>query len=330
LPKIEAGEGATAPLVSIIMPTFNSSATVLRALASVCAQTYERFEVIIADDASKDDTAEKVRSFGDPRVHFLPSDDTANRGPAPTRNRALARAQGMYVAFIDSDDEWFPEKLATQVAYMESHPNCSIAVNNAETVGLRGHVVGTEFDSPRTPRSGADAWRTLLKYSFIETSSVMTRLALVRQVGGFDTALLVSQDQDLWIRLALEGETGIIDRILGRLNKLPTGHMSRNHMRAVDIMLPMIERHVQRLASRMSRAEIDEILGFRYQAVGRGLFLTRHYRIALRLLIKASRHNGNWLGNAYFIGCTNPMAMFVKRTLKRLFIGQARLVPPVT
>jgi len=305
------------PLVSVVMPTFNSQNTVLRALKSVLAQTYGNIEIVIADDASRDDTRQRVESLADERVTFLESDAKTNQGPAASRNRALAVAQGKYVAFLDSDDEWLPEKLAVQVAFMGANPDCSIVVSNAEDISPEGRVVETEFDST-PPARGPDAWRVLLKYSFIETSSVMTRLALVRELGAFDTKLFVSQDQDLWIRLALRGEVGIIDKVLGRIHRVPSGHMARNVRRQTEFLLPMIEGHVKRLASRLSAREVDEILGRRYQSVGRQMFLHREYGAGLHLLLKASMRNGKWLGNIFYLCHANPLGILLKGLIRRV------------
>jgi glycosyltransferase involved in cell wall biosynthesis len=257
-----------------------------------------------------------VLAMADSRVMFLESEESTNKWPAATRNRALAKARGDYVAFLDSDDEWFPTKLAKQVEYLEANPNCVFVASNANDVSPTGEVVGTEFDEPRIPRAGADAWRVLLKYSFVETSSVMARLSAIQQIGGFDPALFVSQDQDLWIRLALLGDVGIIVEVLGQIHQVASGHMTRNRLRQMDIMLPMIERHVGRLASRLSRDEIDGILGHRYQIVGRAVFLDRQYLAGLRLLAKASARSGNWLGNFFYVCHANPVGISLKKRLK--------------
>jgi glycosyltransferase involved in cell wall biosynthesis len=318
-PMIEHGTRASAeqsPLVSVITPTFNSGRLITRAIRSVQAQTYQNFEIIIADDASKDDTRQQVESLAESRITFLPSTEKTNQGPAATRNRALACARGTFVAFLDSDDEWLPEKLNRQVLYLESHPACSLVVTNAYDISPNGDIVETEFDSSAAV-SGPDAWRTLLKYSFIETSSVMTRRSLVEELGAFDPKLFVSQDQDLWIRLAVRGEVGIIDEVLGKIHQVPTGHMTRNRHRQAEIMLPMIEGHIARLREKLSQRDIDDILGHRYQVVGRSLFLHGYYSLGLKLVAKASRRNGNWLGNLYYVCHANPLSITLKRIVGR-------------
>lgn len=314
----EAGaqpSGQAMPRVSVVMPTYNSARTVGRALRSVFAQSFQDFEIVIADDASKDETRQQVETLADARITFLPSGEKTNQGPATTRNRALARSCGEYIAFLDSDDEWLPEKLIKQVRFLDAHPACSMVVSNADDISPQGAVVATEFGSSPAV-SGSEAWRTLLKYSFIETSSVMARRRLIDELGGFDPKLFVSQDQDLWIRLAVRGEVGIIDEVLGKIHQVPTGHMTRNRHRQAEIMLPMIERHVARLKDRLSRDEIDDILGHRYQVVGRTLFLHGYYGLGFKLLAKASRRNGKWLGNLFYVAHANPLGIRFKALLR--------------
>lgn len=106
-------------LVSIIMPAYNSARFIGEAINSVLAQTYTNWELLIVDDCSKDSTAEIVAAFSDPRIHY--QRNVNNMGAAETRNHALKRAQGRYIAFLDSDDLWEPEKLEKQIAFMEKN-----------------------------------------------------------------------------------------------------------------------------------------------------------------------------------------------------------------
>ena len=96
-------------LVSVIMPTYNCGRFIAESIRSVIAQTYTNWELIIVDDCSTDDTAERVAGFDDPRISY--QRNTRNMGAALTRNKALREAQGRYIAFLDADDVWAPEKL---------------------------------------------------------------------------------------------------------------------------------------------------------------------------------------------------------------------------
>lgn len=104
-------------LISIIMPSYNTGAQIADTIRSVQAQTYQNWELIIVDDCSSDDTDAVVAAFEDPRIRYLKNEK--NSGAAVSRNRALREAKGRYIAFLDSDDLWAPEKLELQLAYMK-------------------------------------------------------------------------------------------------------------------------------------------------------------------------------------------------------------------
>lgn len=106
-------------LISIIMPTYNCGRFIKESIDSVLAQTYSNWELIIMDDCSTDDTKSVVHTYNDPRIHYLSNEH--NMGAALTRNRALREAKGRYIAFLDSDDLWMPEKLEKQIAFMETN-----------------------------------------------------------------------------------------------------------------------------------------------------------------------------------------------------------------
>lgn len=106
-------------LVSVIMPTYNCGAFISESIDSVLAQTYTDWELIIVDDCSTDDTDRIVGSYHDRRIRYIRN--AQNMGAALTRNRALREARGRYIAFLDSDDLWLPEKLEKQIAFMETN-----------------------------------------------------------------------------------------------------------------------------------------------------------------------------------------------------------------
>lgn len=106
-------------LVSIIMPTYNCGRFIAESINSVIAQTYTNWELLIVDDCSTDNTKEVVAAFKDPRIHYQCNE--RNSGAAVTRNTALRLAKGKYIAFLDSDDLWLPEKLEKQIQFMEKN-----------------------------------------------------------------------------------------------------------------------------------------------------------------------------------------------------------------
>ena len=106
-------------LVSVIMPAYNCERFIKQSIDSVLAQTYTNWELLIVDDCSTDRTADIISSFSDPRIHYQRNDQ--NRRCAYTRNQAIKQAKGRYIAFLDSDDIWLPEKLERQITFMQTH-----------------------------------------------------------------------------------------------------------------------------------------------------------------------------------------------------------------
>ncbi|MBK8653186.1 MAG: glycosyltransferase family 2 protein [Haliscomenobacter sp.] len=109
--------------VSIIIPTYNYSQFIIRALHSVFEKTYNDFEVIIADDGSTDNTRTLVEQFDKSIVYYA---FQPNRGLSSTRNLALSKASGEFVAYLDADDMWYPDKLVRQIAFLDAHPECAL------------------------------------------------------------------------------------------------------------------------------------------------------------------------------------------------------------
>lgn len=182
------------PIVSVIIPTFNRAALLRRAISSVFLQTWQDLELIVVDDASTDDTAQLLQDCRDSRLVMLRH--AGNRGAPSARNTGLDKANGRYVAFLDSDDEWLPEKLSRQIQLIEV---CG------ESVGL----VYTRFLKigwPRQPEFKAirgDASNEILLRNFVGTTSTpLIRRSCLERSGGFDLSLQSCQDWDLWIRLA--------------------------------------------------------------------------------------------------------------------------------
>jgi glycosyltransferase involved in cell wall biosynthesis len=201
-----------APTVSVVLPTRNRAAMLLRAIASVVAQTCGDFELIVVDDASTDDTAARLAGVADPRLRCLVN-DVAGGGPR-ARNRGIAAARGRFVAFLDDDDEWLPQKLQRQLEVFErGSAGLGLVQGGSEVVASgSGRVVHTVV-----PLVG----RAVRPEDFLDeidftTSVVMIRRSCLDEVGGFDETLAGAQDRDLWIRLAGACEFDAVPEVLVR------------------------------------------------------------------------------------------------------------------
>jgi glycosyltransferase involved in cell wall biosynthesis len=181
------------PKVSVIIPTSNRRDFVREAIASVLAQTYRDFELLVVDDGSNDNTSAAVQAFDDVRYVFQP-----NHGVSAARNRGVALSDGEFLAFLDSDDLWQPRKLAYQVAFFAARADARIC--QTEEIWLRHGVRVNPHNKHR--KVGGDIFARSLELCLVSPSAVMLRRELFEQVGGFDESLPACEDYDLWLRIA--------------------------------------------------------------------------------------------------------------------------------
>jgi glycosyltransferase involved in cell wall biosynthesis len=186
------------PCVSVVIPAYNASAYIAGALDSVFAQIYGDFEVVLVNDGSPDtDDLERELKPYLSRIRYFKQ---PNRGPSAARNLAIREAQGLYIAFLDADDFWLPQHLATQIERLSQNQELGLVYANA--LHYRGDtLVGTAFD--RVPQSGAANIESLLsEQCTINTSSVVVLRSVLIQAGLFDETMCYCEDFDLWLRLA--------------------------------------------------------------------------------------------------------------------------------
>ena len=197
----------TSPSVSVVVPTYNRAAFLGAAVASIRAQTYPCTEIVIVDDGSTDDTAQVVTALG-PGIRYVTQ---TNAGPAAARNRGIREARGDLVAFLDTDDRWFPEKIALQVEILQREPSVALvcadmAIENEAGAGSVDsnflHRGLQAFFLELEGRPVLEAPRRLLKVNFINTSTVLARRDVLLELQGFDTRLRYGEDLELWLRIA--------------------------------------------------------------------------------------------------------------------------------
>jgi len=191
------------PRVSVIIPTFNRAAAVKEAVASVLAQTCRDFELLVVDDGSTDGTPAALARFGG-EIRVLRS--TRRQGVSAARNAGVAAAQGEWLAFLDSDDLWLPEKLERQMAFMEAHPQ--LLLSQTEETWVRR---GVQVNPPRSHRKeGGRIFLRSLERCLVSPSAVVLHRRLLEDHGGFDEELPAAEDYDLWLRLSWRYEVGLL------------------------------------------------------------------------------------------------------------------------
>jgi glycosyltransferase involved in cell wall biosynthesis len=188
--------GVAGPSVSVIIPTHNAAAYIRDAVDSALGQTVPPLEVIVVDDGSTDGTAAVLRELGD-RIRVI-SHRYGAAGAA--RNAGGAIAAGEWIAFLDADDTWLPDKLEHQLA-RTGDPRVGLVYTDRFNVGAIGDLPAVQ--SEIQPLYSGDIFLDLLlRSNRITTSSALIRTSLFRSLGGFATVLTDAEDWDLWIRLA--------------------------------------------------------------------------------------------------------------------------------
>ena len=203
------------PIVSVVIPTFNHAKLLKRALDSVVAQSFENWEAIVVNNFSTDETIEVVQSFIDDRIKLI---NFSNKGIiAASRNRGIQSVRGQYVAFLDSDDNWYPEKLQ----------KCLQQTNNGAQFVCHGELWINSDLSTRAvmygPASRANYLSLLYRGNCISTSATFIETKLLQTVNGFDESaeIVTAEDYDLWMRLvATNPKTVFIPEILGEFHRL--------------------------------------------------------------------------------------------------------------
>jgi glycosyltransferase involved in cell wall biosynthesis len=190
----------------VIIPTYNRSGMVTEAVDSVLEQDFQDMEIIVVDDGSTDGTEKALRGLL-PRIRYLRQE---NSGVSSARNRGVAEARGSWIAFLDSDDLWLPDKLKTQALFFKTFPGSRICHTNEIWI-RRGRRVNPRL---RHRRSGGWLFEDLCELSLISPSSILIRRDLLDEAGGFDEGLPAGEDYDLWLKISLISRIDYISRPL--------------------------------------------------------------------------------------------------------------------
>jgi hypothetical protein len=217
------------PTVTVVIPTFNRASKIGRAIRSVLGQTCQDWELIVVDDASTDGTEEAVKRMADNRIKYIRHE--RNRGGGAARNTGIRCAQGEYIAFLDSDDEWLAEKLQKD---LEIFRNSDASVGLVYTGEMILDETGKVLETHRATKSGW-VYEELLDSCFIGSCSRVTvKKQAVARIAGFDETLASHQDWDLWLRIVRDSSIACIpdcmlkrhlgsDQIIGSLRRICEG-----------------------------------------------------------------------------------------------------------
>lgn len=245
-PQWNAPEGAhaPAPVVSVVTPAWNATGTLAEAIASVAAQTWREFEMIVVDDGSTDHTPMALAQHAR-RYRWISWCSQPNAGAGAARNAGIALARSELIAFLDADDVWTPNKLALQIAAFGRNPGAALVYSDALDFD-------TAHERPRTlfqlkqPARGNVLQAMFERGNFINTSTVMVRKSALQAVNGFDLDRRINEDVDLWFRLAEAHEFDYVPEVLVRRRLLAGSLMHSNTLKVWQSDLDLIDRWVRR------------------------------------------------------------------------------------
>lgn len=212
-----------AGLVSIIMPSYNTAPYIKQTIQSVLDQTYTNWELIIVDDCSTDNTNEVVDTIKDCRIHYLKNEK--NSGAAISRNKALREAKGQWIAYLDSDDLWMPEKLEKQIKFMEEN-GCAFSYTNYEEIDVDGNKTGVKVTGPKKiTKTG------MFNYCWPGCLTVMYDANKIGLIQIED--IKKNNDYAMWLKVCRKADCYLLDEILGQYRKGRVGSVSTHSIRTM-------------------------------------------------------------------------------------------------
>ncbi|RMD60851.1 MAG: glycosyltransferase family 2 protein [Alphaproteobacteria bacterium] len=229
------------PTLSVVIPVYDRRHYLAAAIDSILAQTFADFEVVVVDDGSRDDSVAVVRRYRDPRVRLVRHQH--NRGVAAARNTGVAAARGRYVAFLDSDDVAYPDRLARQVAFLDAHPDVAAVGGWMDRMDARGRPLGRVRRRPVAPD---DIAAQRLFRPGIQNTTAMARTRVLRRYP-HDERFEIGEDFDLWTRIAADCKLANLPRVLVRARRHGAQTTRERAARVEAVRAEVLARHLESL-----------------------------------------------------------------------------------
>ncbi len=289
----------TSPLVSVVIPTYNYGRYICETIESALGQTYSPIEIIVVDDGSTDDTRERLTGYGD-RVRYI---HQRNRGPAAARNTGIQAARGEFVALLDSDDLWLPDKLERQVTVGVHQPNIGVVATEGFAIDETGRRL--DYVAECCSRDGFCELtaRDLLEFGAFSPSSVLAHKGALLAGGGFDEGLKGPEDMEMWVRIAAR------IRVV-RLNATLTAQ--REHSGSLSHQVDRMFQNHQRAIAQL----FTKVPQLRRRPTWRRIAEARMYREAAWLRFSGGDRAGA-LADLLCSGCRWPFALRNRQAQKK-------------
>jgi len=312
--------------ISVVIPAYNCASFIGEAIESVLKQTISVHEIIVIDDGSEDDTGAIVRKKYS-QVRIL---NQKNSGPSTARNRGIAEASGDWIAFLDADDIWLPNKIEEQILALKRHPQLKLIASDMAEIDIHGNITipsmqewhdQKKFFSNLRGRPIPRAAARLIEKNFIPTGTVLVERKVLSEKGGFNDSLRYGEDLEIWVRIATDHP----------ISCLPTVHMLRRRhgSNATSFTMNMakdlvkVAESVRRQAGRTLKkqgVDVDQMVSQAWANLGYALFDQGQYAQARQAMKSSFKEKPN-LRAAYYWALAN----LPSRTIQRMRSVKQRL-----
>lgn len=255
------------PKVSVNIPVYNDEKHIRDTLDSALNQTYRDLEVIIVDDGSTDRTAEIIKGYHDPRVKYHYQ---ANKGIGVARNKALELSVGKYIAFLDHDDLWLPQKLEKQMALFDKNPELGLVFCDTTFFNEQGDMYS--IYAKRKPPKG-NVFDAILSWYFLSCETVVIKKEVIDKICFFPPNMMMAEEYDLFLRIAYKYPIDYVDEPLAKYRIHEKNYSWGKELQAIEEedeairhllnMFPEIEKqHTVSLQKKMNELDLRRVLLF--------------------------------------------------------------------
>lgn len=285
------GRTGNGPVISVITPTYNRADFLPEAVRSVLDQTFKDFELLIVDDGSTDNTPEVLEPFlKDGRVLY---EFQQNQGQSAARNRALAKARGQFICFLDSDNAWLPNKLEHQLEAFDQHPEVDIVYGDIVTIDEEGR----ELSRKNMRRYSGHIASHMLKDNFVSMNTTMARRYCFDEMGGMSGKRRVADDYDLWLRFSAKYRFLYLPEVFAKY-RVMADQISSDKRRRFDtneqIILDFLRDYPEAVSSREARIGLAAFYSRKARHYAQSGDRATAWRSILRALRYGPMNDGVW------------------------------------
>jgi glycosyltransferase involved in cell wall biosynthesis len=275
--------------VSVVCACYNMGKYLPEAIRSVLDQRHENIELLIVDDGSIDDTRAAVKPFlADDRVRYF---HQSNRGQAKAKNKGLRESSGDFIAFIDADDLWTPDKLEKQLPCFDRSPAIGVVYTNVTRMDEHGVIIPT----PKMNYYSGRISGRLLVDNFVTGMASMIKRECLDRVGLFDESFPMGIDYDLWLRISAHYEFYYLDEITYLYRQWP-GQMSHNYRKRMDCAIRIMNKFLSQYPGLVDQGTVSEAWAHTYTTSANGIGLVeKKVPEALKEYAKALRWKASYL-----------------------------------